>query len=230
MSQTVTTSPASDAASPRRIAALALPALVVLAAEPLYVLVDTAVVGHLGRVPLAALAVGGTVMTLTAWLGTVVAYGTTGRSARRFGAGDRAAAVAEGVQASWLALAVGVLVALAMQFGAGLLARTLVGGSGEVADAAAQLAAHRRARRPRPAARRRRQRLAARHPGHPPAAALRARPQPAVRAALPAAGLSRRARPGRFGGGQRHRADPLRRPLRGGAGAPSGSPCGPGPG
>ena len=79
MSQTVATSPASDAASPRRIAALALPALVVLAAEPLYVLVDTAVVGHLGRVPLAALAVGGTVMTLTAWLGTVVAYGTTGR-------------------------------------------------------------------------------------------------------------------------------------------------------
>lgn len=138
MSQTVTTSPASDAASPRRIAALALPALVVLAAEPLYVLVDTAVVGHLGRVPLAALAVGGTVMTLTAWLGTVVAYGTTGRSARRFGSGDRGAAVAEGVQASWLALAVGVLVALAMQLGGGVLARTLVGGSGDVAGAAAQ--------------------------------------------------------------------------------------------
>ncbi|MBM0228666.1 MATE family efflux transporter [Micromonospora sp. ATA51] len=138
MSQSVVTSPASDAASPRRIAALALPALVVLAAEPLYVLVDTAVVGHLGRVPLAALAVGGTVMTLTAWLGTVVAYGTTGRSARRFGSGDRAAAVAEGVQASWLALAVGVLVALAMQIGGGALARTLVGGAGDVAGAAAQ--------------------------------------------------------------------------------------------
>ncbi|MEU8261079.1 MATE family efflux transporter [Micromonospora sp. NPDC048999] len=124
-------------ASPSRIAALALPALVVLAAEPLYVLVDTAVVGHLGRVPLAALAVGGTVLTLTAWLGTVVAYGTTGRSARRFGSGDRAAAVAEGVQSSWLALSVGVLVALAMQVGGGWLARTLVGGPGEVADAAA---------------------------------------------------------------------------------------------
>ncbi|MEU1810334.1 MATE family efflux transporter [Micromonospora aurantiaca (nom. illeg.)] len=124
-------------ASPRRIAALALPALVVLAAEPLYVLVDTAVVGHLGRVPLAALAVGGTVMTLTAWVGTVVAYGTTGRSARRFGAGDRAAAVAEGVQASWLALATGVLVAVAIGIGGGALARTLVGGPGEVADAAA---------------------------------------------------------------------------------------------
>ncbi|MEO3780773.1 MATE family efflux transporter [Micromonospora sp. B11E3] len=124
-------------ASPRRIAALALPALVVLTAEPLYVLVDTAVVGHLGRVPLAALAVGGTVLTLTAWLGSVLAYGITGRAARRFGSGDRAAAVAEGVQASWLALGVGVLVALGMQVGAGPLARTL-GGSGEVAAAAAQ--------------------------------------------------------------------------------------------
>ncbi|MEU1837076.1 MATE family efflux transporter [Micromonospora chersina] len=135
MSQTV--APAAPSATARRIAALALPALVVLAAEPLYVLVDTAVVGHLGRVPLAALAVGGTVLTLTAWLGTVVAYGTTGRSARRFGAGDRAAAVAEGVQASWLALSVGVLVALAIQVGGGWLARALVGGPGEVADAAA---------------------------------------------------------------------------------------------
>ncbi|MFJ5545426.1 MATE family efflux transporter [Micromonospora chalcea] len=132
-----TTAAPATAATPRRIAALALPALVVLAAEPLYVLVDTAVVGHLGRVPLAALAVGGTVMTLTAWVGTVVAYGTTGRSARRFGAGDRAAAVAEGVQASWLALATGVLVAVAIGIGGGALARTLVGGPGEVADAAA---------------------------------------------------------------------------------------------
>lgn len=125
-------------ASPRRIAALALPALVVLAAEPLYVLVDTAVVGHLGRVPLAALAIGGTVLTLIAWLGTVVAYGTTGRSARRFGAGDRTAAVAEGVQASWLALAVGVVVAIGMQAGGGVLARTLVGAENDVAEAAAQ--------------------------------------------------------------------------------------------
>ncbi|MET7706754.1 MATE family efflux transporter [Micromonospora sp. NPDC005413] len=135
MSQTAATIHRS--ASPRRIASLALPALVVLAAEPLYVLVDTAVVGHLGRVPLAALAVGGTVMTLTAWVGTVVAYGTTGRAARRFGAGDRAAAVAEGVQSSWLAFGVGLLIAIGMQFGGGALARTLAGGGGEVADAAA---------------------------------------------------------------------------------------------
>ncbi|MET8200550.1 MATE family efflux transporter [Micromonospora taraxaci] len=134
MSQTATT---DRSVSPRRIASLALPALVVLAAEPLYVLVDTAVVGHLGRVPLAALAVGGTVMTLTAWVGTVVAYGTTGRAARRFGAGDRASAVAEGVQSSWLAFAVGLVIAIGMQFGGAALARTLAGGGGDVADAAA---------------------------------------------------------------------------------------------
>ncbi|MGW4680471.1 MATE family efflux transporter [Micromonospora taraxaci] len=134
MSQTATT---DRSVSPRRIASLALPALVVLAAEPLYVLVDTAVVGHLGRVPLAALAVGGTVMTLTAWVGTVVAYGTTGRAARRFGAGDRAAAVAEGVQSSWLAFGVGLVIAIGMQFGGAALARTLAGGGGDVADAAA---------------------------------------------------------------------------------------------
>ncbi|MGW2622459.1 MATE family efflux transporter [Micromonospora taraxaci] len=133
MSQTATT---DRSVSPRRIASLALPALVVLAAEPLYVLVDTAVVGHLGRVPLAALAVGGTVMTLTAWVGTVVAYGTTGRAARRFGAGDRAAAVAEGVQSSWLAFGVGLVIAIGMQFGGAALARTLTGGGGDVADAA----------------------------------------------------------------------------------------------
>jgi len=61
------------ATTSRRIAGLALPALVVLAAEPLYVLVDTAVVGHLGTVPLAAVAVGGTVLTMAAWLGTILA-------------------------------------------------------------------------------------------------------------------------------------------------------------
>jgi putative MATE family efflux protein len=120
----------------RRIAALALPALVVLAAEPLYVLVDTAVVGHLGRVPLAAVAIGGTVMSVGAWLGTVMAYGTTGRSARFFGAGDRPAAVAEGVQASWLALVAGLGFALLMQPLAGPVAAALAGNA-EVAQAAA---------------------------------------------------------------------------------------------
>ncbi|MFC7550212.1 MATE family efflux transporter [Plantactinospora sp. GCM10030261] len=125
-------------ATARRIAALALPALVVLAAEPLYVLVDTAVVGHLGSVPLAAVALGGTVMTMAAWLGTVLAYGTTGRAARRYGAGDRAAAVAEGIQASWLALAAGLLITLLIEITALPLGRALSGGDPAVTAAVAE--------------------------------------------------------------------------------------------
>jgi putative MATE family efflux protein len=131
------TTAAPGTATARQIAALALPALVVLAAEPLYVLVDTAVVGHLGQIPLAALAIGGTVMTMAAWIGTLLAYGTTGRAARRYGAGDRASAVQEGVQASWLALAAGLVIAVGTQVAAGPLAAALAGGPGEVADAAA---------------------------------------------------------------------------------------------
>ena len=120
----------------RRIAALALPALVVLAVEPLYVLVDTAVVGHLGRIPLAALAIGGSVLTVAAWLGTVFSYGTTARAARRFGAGQREAAVMEGVQGTWLALIAGVTLAVVAQFGARPLTG-LMSGDAAGADAAA---------------------------------------------------------------------------------------------
>ncbi len=121
----------------RRIAGLALPALVVLAAEPLYVLVDTAVVGHLGRTPLASLALGGNVLSVAAWLGNVLAYGTTGRSARRYGAGDRAGAVAEGAQTSWLAFTAGLLIAVGAQLFAAPLASTLAGNNPDVAAGAA---------------------------------------------------------------------------------------------
>ncbi|BCJ34868.1 putative DNA-damage-inducible protein F [Actinocatenispora thailandica] len=118
----------ADLVGGRRIAALALPALVVLAAEPLYVLVDTAVVGHLGAVPLAGLALGGNILSAAAILGNFLAYGTTGRAARRYGAGDRAGAVAEGVQASWLALAGGLGFIVAAQLLAGPVSHLLAGG------------------------------------------------------------------------------------------------------
>jgi putative MATE family efflux protein len=121
----------------RRIATLAAPALVLLAAEPLYLLVDTAVVGHLGPAPLAALAIGGTMMTVAVWLGTVLAYGTTSRAARLFGAGQRAAAVSEGVQASWLALALGVALAALAQLAAPAVTGAVAGGNEQVAAAAA---------------------------------------------------------------------------------------------
>lgn len=128
----------SSAVSLRRITALALPALVVLAAEPLYILVDTAVVGHLGRIPLAAVALGGGVMSVAAWIGNVLAYGTTSRVARKFGAGRRSEAVAEGVQGSWLAISGGLLMIVGIELFGGPLTRALAGDSAEgIAVAAA---------------------------------------------------------------------------------------------
>jgi putative MATE family efflux protein len=117
------------------VVSLALPALVVLAAEPLYLLVDTAVVGHLGAVALGGLAVGGGLLAWSAALLNFLAYGTTARAARRAGAGDRAGAVAEGVQATWLALGLGLVVLLLFQLLAGPLTRALAGGPGAVAEA-----------------------------------------------------------------------------------------------
>jgi putative MATE family efflux protein len=107
----------------------------VLAAEPLYLLVDTAVVGNLGTVALGGLAVGGGLLAWAAALLNFLAYGTTARSARRAGAGDRAGAVDEGVQATWLALALGLVVVVLFQALAGPLTRLVAGGAGDVAAA-----------------------------------------------------------------------------------------------
>ena len=119
----------------RRVLGLAVPALGVLAAEPLYVLVDTAVIGHLGAVPLAGLALGGTLFTLVSSQLTFLSYGTTARTARLHGAGRRADAVSEGVQATWLGIAVGVVLMLLAQLLAHPVAE-LLAGPGPVADAA----------------------------------------------------------------------------------------------
>lgn len=119
----------------KRLLGLAVPALGVLAAEPLYVLVDTAVVGHLGAVPLAGLALGGTLFTLVSSQLTFLSYGTTARTARLHGAGRRSDAVAEGVQATWLAIAVGIALSLVAQVVAMPVANGLAG-HGPIADAA----------------------------------------------------------------------------------------------
>nr|VDG63412.1 DinF, damage-inducible protein [Streptococcus thermophilus] len=95
----------------RRVLALALPALGVLAANPLYLLLDTAVIGRLGAVELAALAAGATVQSTVTTQLTFLSYGTTARASRFYGAGKKRDAVAEGVQATWVALGVGVLLA-----------------------------------------------------------------------------------------------------------------------
>lgn len=121
----------------RQIAALALPALGVLAAEPLYLLFDTAIVGRLGALPLAGLAIGGMLLSVVGSQSTFLSYGTTARAARFFGAGDRGAAVAEGVQATWLALAIGALITLAVECAAVPLVSVIAGAGSGGADIAA---------------------------------------------------------------------------------------------
>jgi MATE family, multidrug efflux pump len=125
----------AERAPVREILGLAVPALGVLAAEPLYLLVDTAVVGHLGAVQLGALSVGAIVLAQVSTQLTFLSYGTTARAARLHGAGRRADAVAEGVQATWLGIAVGVALIVVGQVLAGPIAR-LLAGPGPVADAA----------------------------------------------------------------------------------------------
>lgn len=96
----------------RQVLALALPALGVLAANPLYLLLDTAIIGRLGATQLAALAAGATVQSTVTTQLTFLSYGTTARASRLYGAGNRDRAVAEGVQATWVALGVGTLLAV----------------------------------------------------------------------------------------------------------------------
>jgi putative MATE family efflux protein len=97
----------------REILRLALPALGALAAEPLYLLVDTAIVGHLGTTPLAALAIAAALLSSAVQLCNFLTYGTTAQVARLHGAGEAVAAGRLGAQALWMAVAVGALLAAA---------------------------------------------------------------------------------------------------------------------
>jgi putative MATE family efflux protein len=97
----------------REILRLAVPALGSLAAEPLYILVDTAVVGHLGTPELGGLAVAGTVLTTAFTLFNFLSYGTTAAVARAAGAGRSEQTAHNAVQSVWLALIIGVALTLA---------------------------------------------------------------------------------------------------------------------
>lgn len=124
-----------------RIATLTVSALAVLIAPPLYLLLDLAVVGRLGGEQLAALGVGTLVLSIVSTQLTFLSYGTTARSARRFGSGDRPGAVDEGVQASWIAVAVGILIVAVAYPCAPVVMRLLVGTSSPESAAVAQDAA-----------------------------------------------------------------------------------------
>mgnify|MGYP002652682123 CR=1 FL=1 len=120
---------------PREVLGLAVPAFVALVAEPLFLLVDSAVVGHLGTVPLAALGVASAVLLTAVNLFVFLAYGTTGSVARQVGAGSRAGALSAGLAGVWLAAAIGLLVAGVLAVGAGAFVAAF-GASGAVTEVA----------------------------------------------------------------------------------------------
>ncbi|QKW20746.1 MATE family efflux transporter [Kitasatospora sp. NA04385] len=88
----------------REILALAVPAFGALVAEPLFLMADSAIVGHLGTSQLAGLGVASAALTTVVGVFAFLAYATTAAVARRIGAGDRRAAVQQGVDGIWLAL------------------------------------------------------------------------------------------------------------------------------
>ncbi|MEN8649856.1 MATE family efflux transporter [Streptomyces sp. 21So2-11] len=91
----------------REILALALPAFGALVAEPLFLMVDSAVVGHLGTPQLAGLAIAAALLTTAVSVFVFLAYATTAAVARRVGAGDLASAIRQGMDGIWLALILG---------------------------------------------------------------------------------------------------------------------------
>lgn len=95
----------------REILRLAVLALGSLAAEPLYLLVDTAIVGHLGRSELAALGLAAVVLTGVFAVFNFLTYATTAQVARASGAREAGVARRLGIQAAWLSLALGCLLA-----------------------------------------------------------------------------------------------------------------------
>lgn len=117
----------------REIFRLALPALGALAAEPLFLLVDTAVVGHLGRPELAALGIAFAILGGVFAIFNFLQYGTTAQVARAGGAGEVAAARRLGAQAVWLSLGLGIAVSALVAAGAPRLV-SLMGGQGQAAE------------------------------------------------------------------------------------------------
>jgi putative MATE family efflux protein len=129
------TTTTADRSLDRTIVRLAVPALGALAIEPAYVLVDTAIVGHLGTTPLAGLAIAAQVLTIATSLVNFLAYGTTQRFARQRGAGRPDLAALVGVQALWLCATIGVPFATLIAVAARPFSAAL-GADGEVLEVA----------------------------------------------------------------------------------------------
>lgn len=102
----------------QQVRRLAIPAFLTLIAEPLFLLADTAIVGHLGTTPLAGLAVASAILLTATGIFVFLAYGTTALVSRRLGSGSTGGALAAGMDGLWLSLLLGVLTGAVLRFGA----------------------------------------------------------------------------------------------------------------
>jgi putative MATE family efflux protein len=127
--------PGSLGGQHREVLRLAVPAFATLVAEPVFLLADSVIVGHLGTSQLAALGIAAAALSTTANLFVFLAYGTTGAVARRLGADDHRGAVGLGVDGLWLAVLLGAAAAVALLLLAGDVAGWL-GAQGEVGRSA----------------------------------------------------------------------------------------------
>ncbi|MFD0354383.1 MATE family efflux transporter [Streptomyces sp. NPDC127110] len=118
MTQAPTTAKPAARRHDREILALAVPAFGALVAEPLFVMADSAIVGHLGTPQLAGLGVAAALLTTAVSVFVFLAYATTAAVARRVGAGDLQAAIRQGMDGIWLALLLGTAVLVAVVLGA----------------------------------------------------------------------------------------------------------------
>ncbi|MCW2133681.1 putative efflux protein, MATE family [Arthrobacter sp. VKM Ac-2550] len=115
----------------RTILALALPAFGALIAEPLFLLADSAIVGHLGVAQLAGVGLAATVVQTVVGLMVFLAYSTTPAVARLLGAGRHADALDVGRDGIWLAFFLGLVLSVAGWATAPALASAM-GAAGEV--------------------------------------------------------------------------------------------------
>ncbi|MGO4342982.1 MATE family efflux transporter [Pedococcus sp. 2YAF34] len=107
----------------REVLRLAVPAFLALVAEPLFLLADSAIIGHLGTAQLAGLGVASATLITAANIFVFLAYGTTSIVARQVGAGSERGALGAGVDGTWLAIGLGAVTAVAVGLSAEPLCR-----------------------------------------------------------------------------------------------------------
>lgn len=129
-----TSPPQTRTSLSQEILALAIPAFATLVSEPLLLMADSAMVGHLGTRQLAGLGLASSVLNIINGLCVFLAYGTTSLVARRIGAGDSRRALAGGIDGMALGLGLGSLLAVVLN----LTAPTVIGWYGAGPEVSSQ--------------------------------------------------------------------------------------------